>query len=129
MGKASKPGLSGRERQIMDALYEMGEGSARDVHSAMPDPPSYSAVRAQLAILIEKERIKHRQEGARYLYSPAQAMSNVRESALKRLVKTFFGGSTVSAVSALVGLNSSKMDSDELDELAALIERERQKRR
>ena len=61
--------LSRRERQIMDALYERGRASAAEVLEAMPDPPSYSAVRAMLRILEEKGHMLHEQDGARYIYA------------------------------------------------------------
>ena len=39
-------GLSKRERQIMDILYQRGKASAGEVRNAMADAPGYSAVRA-----------------------------------------------------------------------------------
>ena len=128
MPDAKSSGLSRRERQIMDVLIEAEEASARQVHGAIPDAPSYSAVRAQLSILVDKGHLKYRQVGPKYLYVPAQPVSKARESAVRRLVKTFFGGSTVRAVSALVGSQGSKLDDTELKELELLIQRERAKR-
>lgn len=128
MAVQAAPALSRRERQIMDALFELGEASARDIHSALQDAPSYSAVRAQLAILVDKGHISFRQDGARYIYAPVQPVSNAREGAVRRLVKTFFGGSTISAVNALLGMQGRNLDASELDELEALIQRERDRR-
>ena len=101
-----KDTLSRRERQIMDILFERGSCSAHDVRDHMPDAPSYSTVRALLAKLLEKDQIGHKQEGAKYIYFPKQKMGAARESALQRLVKIFFGGSTVKAANALLGLNA-----------------------
>ncbi len=126
---AQSPGsLSRRERQIMDALFEAGQASARDIHAALPDPPSYSSVRAQLAIMVEKGHISFRQDGARYIYAPSQPVSNARKSAVQRLVKTFFGGSTAQAVNALLGMQAQALEPEELEELEALIRRERERR-
>src|SRR5512134_3454517 len=83
--------LSRRERQIMDVLYASGRASAAEVLEAMPDPPSYSSVRALLRVLEEKGHVVHEQDGARYIYAPAVPGEEVRESALRRLVQTFFG--------------------------------------
>ncbi|GAB3287127.1 BlaI/MecI/CopY family transcriptional regulator [Parahaliea aestuarii] len=121
--------LSRRERQIMDLLYELGRASARDIHAALPSAPSYSAVRALLAILVDKGQVTFQQEGSRYIYAPAQPLTSARQGALRRLVKTFFGGSTHSAANALLGLGADDLADEELDELAALIERERARRR
>lgn len=128
MAGQSPGSLSRRERQIMDVVFEAGEASARDIHAALPDPPSYSSVRAQLAIMVEKGHITFRQDGARYIYAPAQPVSNARNSALQRLVKTFFGGSTAQAVNALLGLQAEELNAEELEELEALVRRERERR-
>src|SRR5947208_1533763 len=45
--------LSRRERQIMDLVWRTGSATAADILAALPDPPSYSAVRALLAVLVE----------------------------------------------------------------------------
>ncbi len=120
--------LSRRERQIMDAVYAQGECSARDIQAALPDPPSYSSVRALLAILVEKGHLKHRQIGSRYAYSAAQPLSKARDGALKRLVDTFFGGSRIQAVNALLGRDADRLSDGELDELSGLIEQARRRR-
>lgn len=127
--KSSDKQLSRRERQIMDVLYERRECSAHDVRDAMPDAPSYSAVRALLAKMLEKGYVDKKQDGARYIYFPAQAMGSARQGALNRLVKTFFGGSTVSAVTALLGMQAKELGDAELQELEKLIEEARRKQR
>ncbi|MGK0441293.1 MAG: putative transcriptional regulator [Pseudohongiellaceae bacterium] len=121
--------LSRRERQIMDILYEKEACSAHDVRDHMPNAPSYSTVRALLAKLLEKDHIDHKQEGAKYIYSPKQKLGTARQSALQRLVKIFFSGSTVKAANALLGLNADKLDTEELDKLSNIIEQARKKRK
>src|SRR5262245_54061531 len=106
--------LSRRERQIMDVLYERGKASAAEVLEAMPDPPSYSAVRAMLRVLEEKGHALHEQDGTRYIYAPAVPREAARESALQRLVQTFFGGSTEQAVAALIDMSREKLDDAQL---------------
>jgi BlaI family transcriptional regulator, penicillinase repressor len=122
MGSRTENQLSRRERQIMDILYECKECSAHEVRDHMPDAPSYSAVRALLAKLLEKGHVEHKQDGARYIYFPCQDMSNAQESALQRVVKTFFGGSRIQAVNALLGLGSDELDEKELSELTKLVQ-------
>ncbi|GLS27031.1 BlaI/MecI/CopY family transcriptional regulator [Marinibactrum halimedae] len=112
---------SRRERQILDVLYELGEGSAHDVRDAMDDPPSYSSVRALLARMIEKELITHRSEGNRYIYMPMKKREEASVSALEKLVNTFFQGSPVKAVSALLGSSKQSLSDQELDELEQAI--------
>lgn len=114
--------LSRRERQIMDALFEAGELSAQDVQAAIPDAPGYSAVRALLAKLVEKKIVDFREDGPRYIYFPVVAREDARTSALQKLLKTFFGGSTTAAVNALLGMNREKLSVDEIDELRKAID-------
>ncbi|MGB3612119.1 MAG: BlaI/MecI/CopY family transcriptional regulator [Cellvibrio sp.] len=115
--------LSRRERQIMDALFEHGELSAQDVRSAIPDPPSYSAVRALIAKLVEKRLVSYREDGPRYIYFPLIERSEARANALQKLLKTFFDGSAVAAVNALLGMNKQKLSDAEIAELKAAIEK------
>src|SRR5687768_947551 len=127
MRQPSDRQLSRRERQIMDALYERGRASAAEVREAMPDPPGYSAVRTHLRILEEKGHVRHIQEGARYVYLPRQPASRVADSALSRVVRTFFGGSVERTVASLISSEEAQLSADELDRLSRLIEQAREK--
>jgi predicted transcriptional regulator len=117
--------LSRRERQIIDILYTLGRATAADVQTALPDPPSYSAVRAMLRILEDKGHVRHEQDGPRYVYLPTLARDNVKRSALKHVLQTFFDGSAEQAISALLDENSTRLSETELDRLARLIDRAR----
>src|SRR5436190_20958486 len=114
--------LSRRERQIIDILYANGRATAAEVQTALPEPPSYSAVRALLRILEEKGHVRHRQDGPRYVYLPTLARDNAKRSALRHVLKTFFDGSAEQAISALLDEDSSKLSAAELDRLARLID-------
>lgn len=118
--------LSRRERQIMDILFEMGECSAQDVREKLPDPPSYSAVRALIARLLEKELVEFRAEGAKYIYYPAVAEKKVQTSAVNRLLKTFFKGSKLKAVNALLDADGEQLSAAEIEELERKIQRVKQ---
>lgn len=117
--------LSRRQRQIMDILYRHGESSAEQIREKLPDPPSNSAVRAMLATLKEKQYVKSREQNFKYVYSPAIEMDAAQQTALDRLIHTFFGGSSVAAVSALLGMQSEQLSGKDLDELSELIDRAR----
>jgi predicted transcriptional regulator len=118
-------GLSRRERQIIDILYAQGRGTAAEVLAALPDPPSYSAVRAMLRILEEKGHVRHEQDGPRYVYLPTVARDNAKRSALRHMLRTFFDGSAEQAISALLDDASTKLSDVELDRLAQLIHQAR----
>ena len=114
--------LSRRERQILDILYQRGQATAAEVQSALPEPPSYSAVRALLRILEEKGHIRHEQDGPRYVYLPIVPRDNAQRSAMRHMLQTFFDGSAEQAISALLDDSSAKLSPAELDRLARMID-------
>jgi BlaI family penicillinase repressor len=118
--------LSRRERQIMDILYQRGKSSASEVREAMPDAPSYSAVRAMLRVLEDKGHVKHRSEGLRYVYLPMVAHDKARRSAVKHLVDTFFRDTPEDVVAALLDVSSPRVTRAELDRMSEMIERAKQ---
>ena len=122
MHNAQHRDLSRRERQILDILYERGHATAADVQAALPEPPSYSAVRALLRILEDKGHVRHQQDGPRYVYVPTLARDNAKRSALRHVLKTFFDGSAEQAISALLDEDSTRLSGEELDRLARLID-------
>jgi len=126
-GKAGAGGFSRRERQIMDALYALERASAAQIHEAMADPPSYTAVRTLLTILEKKGHVSHESDGVRYLYRPVAAREDAGKSAIQTLKKTFFDDSAERLVAAL--LTQEDIAPDELDRLAELIDKARREGR
>jgi len=114
--------LGPRERQIMDAVFTLGKASVAEVRRELPDPPSYSAVRAILGILEDKGLLRHERDGLRYLYRPTVARGVAQQSALKHLVRTFFDGSPERAAAALLAMSDSLAAAD-VKRLTQLIER------
>jgi BlaI family transcriptional regulator, penicillinase repressor len=121
--------LSRRERQIMDVLYRLGRATAAEVHKELPDPPSYSAVRAMLRTLEDKKHIRHQEKELRYVFMPVVPRENARRSALRHLLETFFDGSPEQAVATLLDVSAKDMSQEEFDRLAELIEKARQEGR
>jgi predicted transcriptional regulator len=117
--------LSRRERQIMDFLFKHGKATVADVLGGIPDPPSYSAVRAMLRTLEDKGHVTHEEDGRAYVYRPTVAREQARRSALKHMLSTFFGGSTEQAVAALLDLSGSRLTNEELDRVARLVDQAR----
>jgi len=114
--------LSRRERQIMDAIYRLGRATVQDVLEQLPDPPSYSAVRALMRVLEEKGYVKHIQDGPRYVFYPTISREKAKKSALKHLLTTFFNGSLEDAVAALITGAPGDVSNEQLDRLSQLIE-------
>jgi predicted transcriptional regulator len=129
MGEAPHTDLSRRERQIMDIIYQRRRASAADVLEELPDPPSYSAVRALLRILEEKGHLAHEQDGPRYVYRATVPRDEARQTAMDRLVRTFFDGSAERAVAAFLDMNASELSEQDLARLADLIDQARREGR
>lgn len=129
MAKSAKDGLSRRERQIMDVVYQRGQATAAEVLEGIADPPGYSAVRAMLRVLEEKGHLRHEQQGPRYVFLPTVPREKARRSALKQLVRTFFDGSTEQTVAALLDLSAPRLSDEELNRLSTLIDQARKEGR
>jgi predicted transcriptional regulator len=122
MRKDGHRNLSRRERQMMDILYARGRATAAEIHAALPDAPTYSAVRAKLRVLEEKGHVRHEEEALRYVYVPTLARETARRSALRHVVSTCVEGSVEQAVAALLDLSSAQLNDQELDRIAGLVE-------
>ncbi len=118
--------LSRRERQIMDAVYRLGEAAAADVVKRLADPPAYNSVRVTLGILEKKGFLKHRRDGQRHIYYPTIPAHKAKRSAMGHLLRTFFASSPSSAILTLLDMSVSKLSKGQLDEIAAWIEQARE---
>jgi BlaI family penicillinase repressor len=120
--------LSRREREIMDAIFALGDAaSAEAIRDRLTDPPSYSAVRAMLVRLERKGYVRHREEGLRYVYQPTTSRTTARRAALQQLVRVFFDGSPQQTATALLAQDA--WSDDELNALRSEIDRVRKERK
>ena len=115
-------GLSRRERQIMDFLFQRGKASVGEVMDGIPDPPGYSAVRATLRTLEQKGRVSHEEDGRAYIYRPTLRRDAARKSALTHVLRTFFDNSAEQAVAALLELKGPRLSEAELDRVSRMVE-------
>lgn len=111
----------------MDVLFRLGEASVSDVVAGMPDEPSYNTVRVTLSILENKGYVRHREDGPRYLYSPAQSLEKVKRLATRHLLQTFYEGSPSRAILSLLGMSAKHLSQDDLNEIAGWIEEAKRK--
>lgn len=125
MPKDLPTALSRRERQVMDILYRRNEATVAEVMADLPDPPTYSAVRSILRILMEKNLITHREDGPRYVYLPVVNAERARDDALKHVIRTFFDGSAEQAVAAVLRVSDTKLSDAEIDQLRERIRKAR----
>jgi BlaI family transcriptional regulator, penicillinase repressor len=113
--------VSRRERQVMDILFRLGKGTAQEILDELPDPPSYSAVRALLAILEGKGLVTHSKDSRRYVYRPAVPEKKAKRSALKQLLATFFEGRPEKLVASLLDPEDQKLSADEIAKIRRLL--------
>ena len=121
--------LSRRERQIMSIVYQLNRATAAEVMAELEEPPSYSAVRSHLRILEEKGHLRHEQDGPRYIYVPTLPRDRARLGALRQVLHTFFDGSASQAVAALLDSADRPVASQELDQLARVVDQARKEGR
>lgn len=129
MSKNTEWELGRRERQIMDIVFRLGRASVSQVQSELPDPPSYSAVRAMLGFLEDKGYLRHEQDGLKYLYLPTADRNKAQTSALQHLVKTFFAGSAADAAAALMELPDAGLPEKDRNRLLQAIQKAKQEGR
>ena len=128
MAKTTHDRLTRREREIMNALFALGNrASAEEIRERLTNPPGDSSVRVMLTRLEQKGLLKHQQDGLRYLYSATIAPSVAKRSALQQFVDTFFSGSMTDMVTALV--REGSWTDEDLTTLRAEIERVRKERK
>jgi len=127
--KGKAEGLSRRERQILDTIYRLGKASAAEIREALPDPPTYTAVRTHLGILQEKGHVKFESDGTRYIYEPVVPREEMAKSVMDGVLQTFFGGSIERVVSTLIDSEESAITPEQLDRIAQIIEEARKEGR
>ena len=127
--KPKGEGLSRRERQILDALYRLGKASAAEIREALPDPPTYTAVRTHLGILQDRGHVKFESDGTRYIYEPVVPRDEMAKSVMDGVLQTFSGGSIERVVSTLIDSEESNVTDAQLDRLVEIIEQARREGR
>lgn len=113
--------LGRRERQIMDIVFRLGKASVAEVQKELSDPPSYSAVRGMMRLLEDKGHLRHQQDGLRYVYTPTAGQEQAQNSALRHMVRTFFGGSASAAAATLLELPDATLSEADVVRLQKLI--------
>ncbi len=110
----------------MDILHRRGGATVAEIMADLPDPPTYSAVRSVLRILGEKNVIKHREDGPRYVYFPSETTESTREDVLAHVVRTYFADSPEQAVTALLRMSDVDIGDADVERLRNTIRRARQ---
>ncbi len=126
MAETDYKNLSKRERQIMDILHQLGEGSVNEVIDKLVNPSGYNSIRMLMNILEKKGHLQHKTEKNKYIYFPTLKKEVAKKSALNHLMTTYFDKSAPSIVSTL--LSDKKLTAGDLEEISKMIEKARQKK-
>lgn len=126
MPEQTQPSLTRRETQIMEILHRRRRATVEEIRSELPDAPGPSSVRKLLDIMIDRRLLGREYDGPRFVYYPAMAPEDASRSALRQLVRTFFGNSPGSAAAALLGMDGERLSDEEYKRLAALLKRARE---
>ena len=121
--KHKKPNLSRREQEMLDIVYARGHATATDVRAAMHEAPTDAAVRTILRILVQKGHLRIEQDGPRYDYWPTVPRETAQRSELQHVLRTFFGGSTESALATLLDIQTTALDDETRRRLKRLIDK------
>ena len=121
--------LSRRERQIMDAVFALGEATVNQVVETIPSPPTPMAVRRMMHILEEKGHLRRRESVREVIYLPRQTKGKAGRLAFEQVLETFFGGSLEEALAAHLHSRKDQVSADERQRLIALIEQAQQEGR
>ena len=121
--------FSRRERQIMDAVFALGEATVNQVVETIPSPPTPMAVRRMMHILEEKGHLRRRESGREVIYVPRQTKGKAGRLAFEQVLETFFGGSLEEALAAHLHSRKDQVSADERERLIALIEQAQQEGR
>jgi predicted transcriptional regulator len=115
--------LSRREREIMDIVYRLGEVSVGELVGQLADPPTDGAARRMLNVMESKGFLRSRHEGAKKVYSPTVRRETAQESALRRVVETFFEGSALKAMASIFEESKTELSDNDMEFLRNMIER------
>lgn len=115
MGRPPSESLTGREAQVMEVLWRLGEGTAEQVRAGLPEPLHDSTVRTVLRVLEAKGYLAHEARGKAFVYRPTVERGKAQRRALRDLLARFFGGSAEDLVLRLI--EDEQITPEQLDEL------------
>ena len=109
-----------RELDIMAVLWERGPSTVADVRDHLPDRLAYTTVLTILRTLEEKGHVGHREEGRAYRYHARVDRDEAQGSALDRLTRKLFSGSTELLLTHLVA--DRDLSEDELHRIRKMLD-------
>jgi predicted transcriptional regulator len=86
--------LTDHELRLMEVLWRLEKATVAEVTSRLGTPAlAYNTVLSTLRTLEQKGYVKHEEDGRAFVYRPVVARRQAAESAVRQLVRRFFGDS------------------------------------
>ncbi len=117
--------LAPRERQVVETVLRLGEATVGQTLAAIPDPPTYSGIRAVMNVLVQKGFLEYRREKTKYLYRAVLEKHSTRKSMLRNLLDNFFAGNPADVVAALLDVAADDLKEKDYKNLKQMIENAR----
>ncbi|MFD1553578.1 BlaI/MecI/CopY family transcriptional regulator [Putridiphycobacter roseus] len=115
--------LTKAEEQIMQSIWQVEKGFAKDILAALPDPkPAYNTVLTVVRILVDKGYVGFKTYGKSNEYFPLVSKEVYSQRKLNKLKKNYFNNSTKELLSFFIREN--KMDLQELDDILKSLKKE-----
>ncbi|TCC98314.1 BlaI/MecI/CopY family transcriptional regulator [Pedobacter psychroterrae] len=106
--------LTKAEEQIMQVLWDLGEGTVQDIRDKLPQPvPARTTVATVLTILENKGFAAHSSQGRINVYRPLISKEGYSKSQLSGLLKNYFNNSFAAMASFFARENNYTIE--ELD--------------
>lgn len=101
----------------MNVLWQRGEASVHDIQAALKGKPrlAYTTVLSTLRTMAGKGYVGHRKEGRAFIFYPLMSEREARDTAIRTLMRSFFGGSPRAFAQHLV--RDSEIGREDLDAL------------
>ncbi|WP_395374603.1 BlaI/MecI/CopY family transcriptional regulator [Marinicella sp. W31] len=119
-------GLTQREQQVLDVLYQHGASTSTEIQHHLDDDLSNATVRTILRALESKDHVAHTGDNNRYHYFPTEDKKLAAKKVFDKLVDTFFSGSTMDAVTTFIDQDSDKIEQQEMERLMSVIQKSKQ---
>ena len=118
------------ERAVLDALWDLGESTGRQIHDRVGAPAglAYTTVAKVLDRLVAKRLVRRRPDGRLFRYQAAVARERIERASARVSVRRLLGDEPRPAIATLVDAVEA-VDPELLDELARVVATRRRARR
>lgn len=124
MPRKPSPVLTDHELRLMDVLWKLDRATVAEVTARVGSPPlAYNTVLTTLRTLEQKGYIGHDEDGRAFVYRPLVARSQAADSAVRQLLRRFFGNSPGQLAVALV--DGTRLSDDDVARIQKALGRKR----